>query len=190
MDQPTSPRPTRVLRDEHGLILRVLDVLQRLIQRAQDGAGFEAAALGQCVEFFRLFADACHHAKEEDLLFPMLESLGIPNAGGPIGVMLYEHKIARELTRQMGNALERAAEGDATAGTRFCAIAGQYIALLSGHIAKEDNVLFAMGDRVMCEADQQDLCTKFCEVGCRNFGGKKREELTRMADALAAEWSA
>lgn len=189
MNQPLADGPTKVLRDEHQLILRVLDVLRRLVARAQQGLAFETVALGQCVEFFHLFADACHHAKEEDLLFPVLESRGIQRAGGPIGVMLHEHKIARELTHAMGNALILVDGGDATAGARFCLLAREYITLLTNHISKEDHCLFAMGDQVMHEADQQDLCARFCETSCRSFGGKRREELTRLANALAAEWT-
>lgn len=189
LDQPSADRPTRVLRDEHQLILRVLAVLKHLVERARQGEEFQTAAFGQCVEFFHLFADACHHAKEEDLLFPVLESCGMARDGGPIGVMLHEHGIARELTRQMGSALESVANGDATGSAAFCTIAEHYISLLTQHIYKEDNFLFAMGDLVMREADQQHLCAQFCEMGCRSFGGKRREELTQLADALAAEWA-
>lgn len=189
MNQDPKAAPSAVLREEHQIILRVLNVLRRLVERADAERGFEIAALRKCVEFFRLFADACHHAKEEDLLFPVLESRGIPKDNGPIGVMLYEHKIARELTAQMGEAVEATAQGDATAESQFCAVARQYIDLLSRHIHKEDSILFNMGDQVMHDADQESLCTQFCEVGCRSFGGKKREELAQLADELEAEWS-
>jgi hemerythrin-like domain-containing protein len=31
----------------------------------------------QLLEFFRIFVDKCHHGKEEDLLFPALEAVGV-----------------------------------------------------------------------------------------------------------------
>jgi len=188
MDETGRDRPTSVLREEHRIILSVLRVVRRLLERAREGTGFEAGALGQCVEFFRLFADACHHAKEEDLLFPVLESRGIAREGGPIGMMIYEHRIARELTRQMGEAHAAAGGGDVAAVGKFCALAEMYDDLLTRHIYKEDNVLFMMGDQVMRETDQQELCSRFCESGCQQFGGRKREELTQLAEALVAEW--
>ena len=46
--------------------------------------------LDQLFEFFGVFVDRCHHGKEEALLFPALEAVGIGNNGGPIGVMLRE----------------------------------------------------------------------------------------------------
>ncbi len=181
-------QPTQVLREEHQVILRVLAVLEALVSRSQRGDGFEAAALGQCVTFFKLFADACHHAKEEDLLFPVMEAAGIPRDGGPIGVMLYEHKLAREHTAAMADALKAVDAGNDAAIQRFHAAAGQYIELLTNHIFKEDNVLFNMGDRVMPADARTTLCRQFCEVGCRSFGGRRLEELTRLADELVMRW--
>jgi len=180
--------PITTLKAEHQVILRVIQVLMRLVERFEAGAGFERTALRQCVEFFRLFADACHHGKEEDLLFPVLESRGIPREGGPIGVMLYEHQIARQLTRDMAEALEGVEAGETSARSRFANTARQYQDLLTQHIFKEDNVLFQMGDRVMPLEEQSSLGVRFCEVNCRMFEGRRREELESMANELEEHW--
>jgi hemerythrin-like domain-containing protein len=177
-------RPSAVLKAEHQIILRVIGVLQRLVHRSERGEGFDHSALARCVEFFRLFADACHHAKEEDLLFPVLESRGIPKDGGPIGVMLYEHSVARQLTADMADALGFVRTSEGEGRKRFHAAAHEYIELLTHHIFKEDNVLFNMGDRVLSEEDQRSLCGRFCEVGCKTFGGKTRRQLEHLADDL------
>ncbi len=182
--------PIEVLRSEHRVILRVLCVLERLVARSESGGSLELAPLGQCVEFFRLFADACHHAKEEDLLFPALESRGIPREGGPIGVMLEEHRMARGFTREMGEALKACANGEDGAEFRFRTAAHSYVELLTHHIQKEDNVLFVMGDRMLTEEDQNGLCSKFCEVGCRAFEGRRRDELMSIAEELEQAWPA
>jgi len=182
-------KPTQVLREEHQVILRVIGVLDKLVARSRRGDGFEADAFTQCVTFFKLFADACHHAKEEDLLFPVLEASGIPREGGPIGVMLYEHRLGRQYTAQMAEALKAFEAGDQSGVERFHDAAGQYSQLLTNHIFKEDNILFNMGDRVMPPGAQATLCTQFCEVGCRSFDGRRKEELARIADDLERRWS-
>ncbi len=182
--------PTAVLMAEHQVILRVIAVLGRLIDRAESDGRIEFEALRSCVEFFRFFADACHHAKEEDLLFPVLEDRGIPREGGPIGVMLYEHTVARGLTRDMGDALEAARRGEVEARKRLSTAARQYIELLTNHIYKEDHVLFAMGEQAMTDEDRTSLCSKFREVGRKSFGGKRREDLEHLADQLERDWPA
>ena len=187
-ESTTDQRPSTVLKNEHQTILRVLRVLESLVSRMESGENPESEALNRCVEFFRFFADACHHAKEEDLLFPVLESRGIPRDGGPIGVMLHEHTQARAFTKEMGEALANIENGSAAGKERFQSAARQYIGLLSNHIHKEDDVLYVMGDSVMTEEDQSSLCSQFCEVGCRSFGGKRREELEAMADDLEKRW--
>lgn len=192
MAAQTSPlaNPTVELSNEHTVIKRVLAVLERLIGRARRGEGFEAESLGSAVEFFRLFADACHHAKEEDLLFPVLEARGIPREGGPIGVMLEEHRLARGYTREMAEALaarERAAE---SAEARFLTAAEAYLGLLTDHIFKEDNVLFRMGEQALTADDQKSLSLQFCDVGCRSFDGKTRQQLEAIADDLESRWGA
>ncbi|MCH9034856.1 MAG: hemerythrin domain-containing protein, partial [Planctomycetes bacterium] len=175
---------------EHQTILRVIDVLERLVARSERGDGFEHAAMRRCVEFFQLFADACHHAKEEDILFPVLAKRGIPREGGPIAVMLHEHTLARQFTKQMDDARGSVGDGEKNAEKTFILAALEYVELLRNHIHKEDNILFNMGDGVMSQEDQTTLCAKFCEVGCRSFGGKSREELVRIADELEQQWSA
>ncbi len=188
MNSEQSESPVTVLRAEHQIILRVVRVLGGLMDRFEQAGEFPEAPLAKCIEFIRLFADACHHGKEEDLLFPVLESRGIPRDGGPIGVMLYEHQVARGLTKEMTGALSDAHTGDAAARTRFCKAARQYVDLLTDHIFKEDNILFTMGDRMMNPDDQAALTTRFCAVNCRMFEGRRREELQRIADGLEAEW--
>lgn len=181
-----SESPVATLKEEHQVILRVIRVLGTLMDRFEKSGEFPEATLVRCVEFLRLFADACHHGKEEDLLFPVLEARGIPRDGGPIGVMLYEHQIARKLTRDMHDALANARAGELTARENFHQAARSYIDLLTNHIFKEDNILFNMGARVMNAGDQSELVTQFCAVNCRVFEGMRREQLQQIADEVEA----
>lgn len=186
MSDGSTVQPSSVLKAEHQIILRVVRVLDRFMDRYEQAGEFRDGLLEKCVAFIRLFADACHHGKEEDLLFPVLEARGIPREGGPIGVMLYEHQVARGLTKDMARALADA-RADKDAQARFCEAARQYCDLLTNHIFKEDNILFNLGDRVMNAEDQNSLAAKFCTVNCRVFEGRRREELERMADELERE---
>ena len=115
MTSPAAETATSRLREEHQLILQVADAMQALLAEAEEPDGLDFATIGDCVTFIRLFADACHHGKEEDLLFPELEAAGMPRHQGPIAVMLYEHEQGRAFARQMADSLGPAREGDAQA---------------------------------------------------------------------------
>jgi len=186
MSEPA--KPSDVLKAEHQVILRAIRVLDHLVDQADTGANPDIDGCRQCVRIFRLFADACHHAKEEDLLFPALERCGIPKENGPIGVMLYEHSVARSLTRDMAEALDAHAGNDPEGAGRFITAARTYIELLTNHIYKEDNVLFAMGDRVLGDQDRSRLCQAFCEVACRKFEGSSAAELEGAVAALESRY--
>ena len=56
---------TGVLRKEHDAILRMLDVTEEVARQLDRGARVAPETLAGLLEFFRLFADRCHHGKEE-----------------------------------------------------------------------------------------------------------------------------
>jgi hemerythrin-like domain-containing protein len=90
---------TAILRDEHRLILRAIDLLD-LGAAARGGRVPADAWWGALSQWPRSFADRNHHAKEELHLFPALARSGIPIIGAPVGVMLEEHTEARRADRR------------------------------------------------------------------------------------------
>lgn len=175
--------PTGLLRDEHRSILRVLDVLERLLDRGEKEE-WDFDAIDDSIAFFRLFADACHHGKEEGLLFPELEAHGMPRDAGPIAVMLLEHQRGRAFVVQMARSLERARTGDAEEVGRLVNAGRGYINLLRNHILKEDNVLFNLADQIVAGQACQRLCNDYDTVCARRFEGRSKRELERLAAEL------
>jgi hemerythrin-like domain-containing protein len=182
MSEPLSTANT--LRREHRIIERILRVLRAHVDRFERDGTFPADDLRDCVKFFRLFADACHHGKEEDLLFPVLEEHGMSHDSGPIAVMLYEHRMGRSFVKKMADELDAHARGEDKAPIRFAFAAKEYVNLLVHHIYKEDNVLFVMGERSISNEAEQRLCGKFCNADCGQFEGHTRDELEKLADEI------
>jgi hemerythrin-like domain-containing protein len=145
---------------EHDIIERGLDVLEKAVGRIESGQPIPDDFPQWAPDFFSQFADKCHHAKEEDLFFPLLKERGIPKEGGPIGVMLHEHDVGRDCVRRMREASE-AADFD---GAKFASAAKEFISLLRQHIFKENNILFQMAGSVMSEEDDADMDGQFTQV--------------------------
>lgn len=152
---------TRILIDEHRVIERVLAVLEKAAGGLESDRGVPAEFFLSAADFIKGYADGSHHNKEEGLLFPAMEAAGIPRQGGPIGVMLAEHEEGRRLTRLMRAAAEKMAAGDAAAKTEVILNARAYTRLLHQHIAKEDQVLFPLADRVIQVPAQSSLEQEF-----------------------------
>ena len=177
--------PTELLMHEHQIILMVLGAAEREAQSIQDTGQIHTGKVEQMVDLIRNFADRCHHAKEEDLLFVRLQERGMPAQGGPIGVMLAEHAEGRRLVKAVAEALPDAAKGDppAVAAVRDNLVG--YTRLLRAHISKEDNVLYPMGDRILTPEDQQWLVKEFDRVEAEETGAGVHEKYHQMAHELA-----
>jgi len=156
--------PTEILSQEHRVIENMLDEMEEQVQAAAAGQPFPRRFFDEALDFFRNFADGCHHAKEENLLFPRMKERGVPENGGPIGVMLAEHDQGRTYLKGVRENLEAAGQGDPGARQRVCANATGYIALLRQHIQKEDNILFRMARMVLQPDDVAELTREFAAV--------------------------
>ena len=156
--------PTQCLRDEHQVILKVLSCFERALGSARDSADTSAEIFSPFVEFFRGYADDCHHKKEEDRLFPMLESKGLPHESGPVGCMLDEHAAGRAHVGAIAAAIAAAGEGDTGAIKTIVAEGEAYIDMLRSHIGKEDNVLFQMAAELIQGDAAARLTAEFEQV--------------------------
>lgn len=150
-----------ILKDEHRVIEQGLRCLDGIADKWNTRHELVTGIARQIIDFLQHYADGSHHHKEEELLFPRLESRGILNEGGPIGSMLSEHVTGRTLIRDMISAIENYEQGYHDAGYVFVEASRKYIPLLKRHIAKEDHGLFEIASRVLLEQDQQDLMCAF-----------------------------
>ena len=174
---------TDILRREHELILRGVAVLERMAGRVQSGAHVPAADAAAVIEFIRKFADGCHHAKEEGVLFPAMEAAGMPREGGPIAVMLAEHVQGRAAVALMAGAAANFGT-DSAAQQVFARGASAYAALLTHHIGKENNILFRMADNILGANKDAELVQAYGEHEARATGPGEHERFHRVIDEL------
>jgi len=176
--------PTQVLREEHEQILQVAGALEEVLAEAASDAVYDR--IGKCIRFIRLFADACHHGKEEDLLFPALEDEGLPHDTGPIAVMLHEHRLGRQFASAMAESIDAARSGDAVARRRLLRAGHDYVGLIRNHILKEDNVLFNMADQLVVGPRCKRLCAAYDETTSHTFDGCAKRELEELGREIVS----
>jgi hemerythrin-like domain-containing protein len=179
---------TEILKAEHRVIERMLDVLEVLSDRAHGSGHLDADAAAQAVDFFSNFADRCHHGKEEAKLFPAMEAHGFSPEAGPTAVMRLEHDQGRVAVRRMADSLAAAGRGDAAALKRFDAAAREYVGLLREHIQKEDHCLFSMADQALDARAQQRLLEDFDAVEHEDMGAGTHEKYLTLAEQLCRRY--
>lgn len=178
-------RPTEELKHEHSGILRILNAMEKMSERITGGEGVPVVHIKQVIEFIQVFVDKCHHGKEEGILFPAMEAVGVPREGGPIGVMLTEHEMGRRLTADMDKLVKAYEDGGSGSLMVLTNPALQYANLLRSHIWKENNVLFPMADEKLSPEKQDYISREFERLEVERIGPGRHEAFHKMIDTLS-----
>ena len=177
-----------VLMNEHRLIEQVLGSLETFTSAVEGGLAPERSLLADYGAFFRDFADACHHGKEEDILFQRMVARGFSRDTGPVAVMLHEHRVGRGHVAVLREAGGGAGPLAAVETELVLEHAGAFIPLLRAHILKEDRILYPMAVRLLTgpELDAMETDFEAFEAGMRADGSYDR--LHGLADRLTAAY--
>lgn len=166
-----------------------LDILAHVsFQLANSCGNGGAEDLRRLIEFFGTFVDTCHHGKEEELLFPALEEIGVSRDGGPIGVMLHEHDAGRAHIQGLRDALREHVDGVEGASGRIQLHAEAYMGLLRRHIEKENQVLFQIAANHLSSEKLTELESGFEKIELERVGQGKHEMFHRMLDELRQKY--
>jgi hemerythrin-like domain-containing protein len=178
-------KATQQLKAEHEGIKLMLGILDEICGRIESDKAVNVQHVEGILEFLKIFVDQCHHGKEEDVLFPALELVGIPKDGGPIGQMLIEHEQGRQLIGEMTRNQPTGTTEEWASARRFCEASRKYVALLTQHIQKENQVLFVMADTKLSEIQQEKLFDEFEKLEEEKIGLGRHEEFHKLLDELA-----
>jgi hemerythrin-like domain-containing protein len=182
-------KPIDVLMEEHRLIEQVLGSLESCVVAIEGGLAPERPLVEQYGEFFRGFADAFHHGKEEDILFQRMIERGFSTDSGPLAVMLHEHTEGRArvaVLRGVGQA-----EGAVEAAEREAMLTAtlKFIPLLRQHILKEDRILYPMALRALTGSELDQMETAFEAFEKRMSGEASGNHLRALAERLTSAFA-
>ena len=169
---------------EHKAIQVALNILEIMYEKLEKESEADYIEINDLLEFLKEFADKCHHGKEEGFLFPALEKTGVRNQGGPIGVMLSEHTLGRDLIKQMQVNLLK----DEVDSQGFVDAAKSYVRLLRAHIQKENTILFPLIEVKMSTSEQAELLRSFENHEEEVIGEGRHEELHIMLETFSDKY--
>lgn len=166
--------------NEHRVIERMLGVVDRACDRIEKGQEVEQELFVSAADFFKNFADKCHHSKEEKLLFEKMQERGVSGEVGPIAVMLREHQDGRAHVKRIAELSAAKMSKKTTEG--LVKASRLYVDLLSKHIQKEDNILYPMANQILTKEDQEELENGFEEVEEKVMGPGVHERYHNMIE--------
>ena len=152
---------TLALINEHQLILRMIALLERNALLTAEGGYTNWQFYLDGIDFIRNYADRFHHAKEEDVLFDALVKNGMPRDNSPVAAMLMEHDQGRAFVKAMETAVLGLLAGQTGKEQAISENALAYAALLREHIAKEDDSLYPLAERVIPDAMRDDIVARY-----------------------------
>jgi hemerythrin-like domain-containing protein len=156
----TATKSTVLLEQEHQTIQKVIAKMAVIADRIDAGGSEDAGVLRDISTFLRQFSEECHHVKEEQYLFPLLEARGVPVAGCHIAVLHHEHHKGHALLVQLDDAI-RVFIASGAGRDILVPTLRDLVRLYVDHIWKENYLLLPMADKVLSEHDQAKLCEQF-----------------------------
>jgi hemerythrin-like domain-containing protein len=175
---------TKNLEEDHVHILRLLDVMGRIVGSENP----DIRQIETIVDIIKNFADGSHHAKEENQFFPFLEKRGFSLSQGPVAVMLNEHMRGRDFVRGIVDNIAFYKSGDISARDKIYSNMAGYTELLKNHISKENNILFRMADNALSAEDHQELLKQFEQAENKHASGTSSSEYVRIIEQLASAY--
>jgi hemerythrin-like domain-containing protein len=177
-----------ILMNEHRVIEQVLGSLETFGLDVSGGLVPDRATLADYTAFFRGYADASHHGKEEDVLFARLIERGFSRESGPVAVMLYEHVVGRGHV----GALRQLGEGSGP----LCAVetqlvlehASAFVPHLRAHIQKEDRILYPMALRLLTDDELAAIVTEFAAFDAQGRADGTRDRLDALRERLVTSF--
>ena len=152
------------LRHDHRVIQQVVAGMSAVADLLDSGKQVDPSVLSDLVQFLRVFADQCHHEKEEQLLFPLLATKGNVSTRRELESLEREHRSAKQLVGQLAKVAAVYVHNPAAVRYRVIDLLQQLVELYPAHIWKEDFLLFPLAQQNLSQNEKQYLQDKFEDV--------------------------
>ncbi|NTV02777.1 MAG: hemerythrin [Chlorobiaceae bacterium] len=172
------------LMHEHGAILEGLRILEGIAGLMERGGSVDEGDISDMLGFLKVFADRCHHGKEEAYLFPALAKAGVSEQDVSLPALLSEHARGRELLRAM-----EASSFPKLRPAEFTAAVHGYLDLLDAHIRKENTILFPLADTLLTDLQAEELFEAFEAHEATVIGKGRHEELHELLGRLRTRYA-
>src|SRR3990172_1144808 len=156
--------PIDALMQEHRLIERMISLMQKELTVMEGRGEVNSKFVDSIVDFIRVYADRCHHGKEEGILFRGLSSKQMsPEHATMMRDLINEHVYARKTTGNLAKANESYMNGNCDSWKDVYKLMKDLIEFYPMHIEKEDKKFFGPSMQYFSAQEQQAMLNDFGE---------------------------
>lgn len=171
--------PIGPLMKEHRLIERMIDCMEKEIEKMEAHKKANPLFIDTAVDFIRMYADRTHHGKEEDILFRDLAKKQIsPNHSKIMEELVEEHKWARNIVKNLVEAKERYVKGNVDSLKEIIKLLGDLVEFYPKHIEKEDKHFFIPVMKYFNDNEQQEMLDEYWDFD-KNLIHEKYENVVK-----------
>jgi hemerythrin-like domain-containing protein/rubredoxin len=135
--------PVGPLMREHRRIERMIGVINNELAKMSEHEKLDPSFVDVTVDFFRTYADRCHHGKEEDVLFKALMAKQLSeDHRKTINELIEDHAYARATVGKLWEAKTAWVQNDESALSDIQAALRELARIYPKHIEKEDKHFF------------------------------------------------
>jgi branched-chain amino acid transport system ATP-binding protein len=173
-----------IISEEHRNLWRVAITIDAVAAEIDAGASVDTAFFEAIFDYIEQFMDGCHHAKEDEYLFPALKRRN-GAAEAVIERLQAEHRNGPEVLRSLRAQLVSAARGG-LAGGEFTAALRTYTQALKAHIRTEEKDAMPLAREALTAEDWAGIDRAFLDNADPLFGGKARADLRDLFHRIAS----
>ncbi|AGA90608.1 hypothetical protein Thimo_1840 [Thioflavicoccus mobilis 8321] len=136
---------------EHKRLARLLDLLQRLVDRFGEGNEPDFELLCEMLEYMEFYADQVHH-KTEDLIFERLLALDVEKRD-VLDTLMHQHRQISQINRRFRRSLEGIVNEEVLRREEVEIQGRELIAALRQHMDLEEREAFPVALDCLADAD-------------------------------------
>ena len=177
--------PVGQLMIEHRLIERVIKLWKEYLDKIEKAEVLDMDFIAGGIDFMDVYADGCHHGKEENILFRDLKNKPLSAELAKIlQELVDEHDISRNNIKELACARERYISGDRTAFGDIRRAVKTIVDLYPEHIQKEDKRFFLPCMEYFTPQEQASMILEFKEFD-RNIIDEKYKSIVGELESAA-----
>ena len=154
--------PAGPLMKEHRTIERMIRVIENKMRVMDEKSVTDLRFIDIEIYFLKIYADRCHHGKEEDILFKELENRPISVEHKKImDSLISDHAYGRKMVGALVDARDRYQKGDKTVLKDIIDRLRDLIAFYPRHIEVEDRHFFLPCMKYFSQDEQDSMLAEF-----------------------------
>jgi hemerythrin-like domain-containing protein len=175
--------PIGPLMIEHRLIERMVGLLEQEVRSIGEKGEVHIELIDSAVDFFRTYADRCHHGKEEDILFRDLARKKLsPEHKSIMDELIQGHVFGRETVGKLFSAKERYGKGDGDTLNEIIGFLKALVEFYPAHIEKEDKHFFMPSMEYFSKGERDAMLQECWEFDKKLIHEQYRKLVERFED--------